>query len=501
MEKRNDELRTTDWKSIYVLTLAAFLGALKMGMMGGNLWAYITELDRSITATFYGYMLSINSIGHIITALFAGFLANAISSSTPTLIAGKLFSIFGCFLFLLIELYEQQRKVILISMQLMFGLSVGLMSVVKAQIASSSTEEDRPRAVSMIIMSVTLGIASGPLLTSIFTLIKYPGIEFVFGLHLNFYTVPGYFIILTGVVSLILILTCFNGELREAPVALSDELKEAVETTEHGKLSIPFDTLAVAVCILTRIVFGLKLVYIQSLSGPYMMSVFRWTSAEYVFFSAVMHVVNGGIGVAFGFLYICGFMQKWVSPRLGITVAIGVQVIFFLLTYPYPFLSSRMAYETLALSPLNATIVLEPGCRSSYSWCPQTPAINVYVYVIAQLLVGVALPLVMLNMEILYSTILGPIKQGVMQGIFVICGELLHVVGPVFMTSVYESTGPTYIWQTMLVANAFILIVWFVFYHRMIPYSQMVKQKMGAGTSVFPQNASEQQLVGSTLKA
>lgn len=38
-----------------------------------------------------------------------------------------------------------------------------------------------------------------------------------------------------------------------------------------------------------------------------------------------------------------------------------------------------------------------------------------------------------LNLEILYSKLLGGIKQGTMQGIFVVSGDLLHVIGPLFL--------------------------------------------------------------------
>ncbi|KAI6227635.1 Major facilitator superfamily domain-containing protein 8 [Aphelenchoides fujianensis] len=503
-EKSKADGRQTDWKSIYVLTLVAFLGALKIGLMSGTLWAYITELDRSITATFYGYLLSMTSIGNICSALAAGLFSNWISSTTPALVAGKFASIVGCVLFLLVELYERQRKAILISMKLAFGISIGLMSVVKAQIASSSTEEDRPRAVSMVTMSLTLGIATGPLLTSALTLIKYPGFEFIFGLHLNFYTVPGYFMILTGVIALVLLCTCFNGQMRKTPVDLPEELKEVVEVNEKGKLAIPYDVVAVVICILTRIVFGLKLVYIQSVSGPYMMSTFRMTSSDYVIFSSAMHVVGGLIGVAFNLSYIFGCMQKWLSPRFGITLAIVIQLVFYFTTYPYSFLPNRMQYEVLGVDAANNTVVLEGGCRAAYTWCADTTAINFYVYVAAQLLVGLAIPLCMLNMEILYSTVLGPIKQGTMQGVFIICGEVLQVFGPIVMTSLYESSGPAHIWQIMMVANLLLLGVWIVFYRRMIPYSAMVRARLGDKPSGLVGNDSKQQLVvvplGSSLK-
>jgi hypothetical protein len=67
-------------------------------------------------------------------------------------------------------------------------------------------------------------------------------------------------------------------------------------------------------------------------------------------------------------------------------------------------------------------------------WCEIMPAINVVLYCAAEIVfIGIALPLISLNLEILYSTVLGKIKQGTMQGVFIVSGDILHVLGPVFL--------------------------------------------------------------------
>lgn len=61
--------------------------------------------------------------------------------------------------------------------------------------------------------------------------------------------------------------------------------------------------------------------------------------------------------------------------------------------------------------------------------------VNVWVYNIAQVLcVGMAMPLWMINLDSLYSKILGPIKQGTWQGIFLVAGDILNVAGPLVMS-------------------------------------------------------------------
>lgn len=80
----------TDWKTIYTLALVGFLSSLHMGSM--NFWAYITQLDATISPTFYGYILSFASFGHVTTTALSGYLSNLISYSTPSLVAGKVSS-------------------------------------------------------------------------------------------------------------------------------------------------------------------------------------------------------------------------------------------------------------------------------------------------------------------------------------------------------------------------------------------------------------------------
>uniref|UniRef100_A0A915NJS9 Uncharacterized protein n=1 Tax=Meloidogyne floridensis TaxID=298350 RepID=A0A915NJS9_9BILA len=56
---------------------------------------------------------------------------------------------------------------------------------------------------------------------------------------------------------------------------------------------------------------------------------------------------------------------------------------------------------------------------------------------------GMAMPVVRMNLDILYSKILGNIKQGVMQGIFFVCQTVLELLGgpiAVRMVSNYQKS-------------------------------------------------------------
>jgi hypothetical protein len=54
----------------------------------------------------------------------------------------------------------------------------------------------------------------GPLGQVIFTTLKYPGIPFILGTHINLYTAPIMFTILISLVGALLLAFCFDGRMR-----------------------------------------------------------------------------------------------------------------------------------------------------------------------------------------------------------------------------------------------------------------------------------------------
>ena len=87
-----------------------------------------------------------------------------------------------------------------------------------------------------------------------------------------------------------------------------------------------------------------------------------------------------------------------------------------------------------SLAALNYTGELV-GCNVEYAWCSSTTRINFIVFIIfAILAIGFAMPLSNINIDILYSKVLGPIKQGLLQGIMASAGQAISIVGPLLIT-------------------------------------------------------------------
>lgn len=105
---------------------------------------------------------------------------------------------------------------------------------------------------------------------------------------------------------------------------------------------------------------------------------------------------------------------------LGLAILLGG----YLLTYSWPFLPQTIAYsqtfnETLSSNDDAVGSIsscgggkIEPGCPAHYHWCGTTTKPNIIVYITSFVLTtGMALPIIRMNLDILYSKILGNIKQ------------------------------------------------------------------------------------------
>ncbi|KAH7721580.1 Protein Y53G8AR.7 a [Aphelenchoides avenae] len=468
----------TDWRSIYIITILTFLGAIQMTTLSVNFWPYLKSMDSQGTETFFGYMRSTASIGNMCAAVLAGYCSNLLSDTKPAMIIGKMLAIVACFLYLSVEVFSSGRRFVLLATELFVGFSMGSVGIARAHVAQASTETDRSKAISTVSLAVTIGVSVGPLLSIAFSMIGFPGAQLPFGIHLSLYTAPGFLVVCTSIAGILLLVFCFHGRMdhiKDDTGADHLAIKKPIDKAVKPKAK--FDKVAVLLCLLTRIGMGMTLLVQMTLSGPYLQAAFQWTGQDLVFYNSISHGLSGLMGVAWSLAYMLRIGANRIPERWAVMAGISIFAIFYLITFPWPFLTRTIAYEVLETVQTGngtyASVVRVPGCSSRLTWCSTTPAVNVWVYNIAQVLcVGMAMPLWMINLDSLYSKILGPIKQGTWQGIFLVAGDILNVAGPLVMSYIYTQTGPRYIWMFEIAVFSTLVLLWAIFYKRMVPYSQ-----------------------------
>lgn len=73
---------TTNWRSIYIVALVAFIGSVHTHCIQPAIWPYMKLFIPDVTETFYGFLNSIQSTGIVISALIAGYVSNKLKNTT-----------------------------------------------------------------------------------------------------------------------------------------------------------------------------------------------------------------------------------------------------------------------------------------------------------------------------------------------------------------------------------------------------------------------------------
>ncbi|KAE9549354.1 hypothetical protein FO519_007429 [Halicephalobus sp. NKZ332] len=487
------EVSKTDWRSIYVANIVAFLSSIQMGAAVSTIWPFMKLLHPSVTENTFGLMRGSAALANIITSGLAGYFSNRISNTKPSMILGKIVGVIGSTLYLFIEVYSSAAIVLFFIFDILHGIAGGMMSVFRTHIAMNSLESERAKAFGLTMLASAVGFMIGPVFQIIFTRFGYPGWSLFFGLHWNLYTAPIFLSFITSIVGIILLIFFFNGKMhvKEKNEEESSSIQnfQMINTEEE----VHYDRVAMVVIIFMKVIVDLNMIGL-TISGPYTMTIFAWTSQQSVLYHAMMMTATGCCSLVFAVSYVFFKLGTRISERTCLIVAFGCFLFFYLMTYPWFFIDETIPYEHIpgdevyysqAIAKEAKTIYVAAneskelvGCSVAYSWCQETPRVNVFVYnICAVLAIGIGFPLSQINLDILYSKILGPIKQGVHQAVFFASGQVLNVLGPVIVTRVYTSTGPRWIWFVEILASMFCLFIFVIFYSRLIPYSKRVQKK------------------------
>uniref|UniRef100_A0A914DCW0 Uncharacterized protein n=1 Tax=Acrobeloides nanus TaxID=290746 RepID=A0A914DCW0_9BILA len=453
--------KNTNWPSIIVLAFTAFLATLAAGSLIPTIWPYLRLIDPQVTDLYSGYITSLSAVGHVIAAIVAGYLSNKLNNVKCALILGKCLHISAAIMYLTIELFPTNRRYMFLLCDFISGLGIGAFMIARTHIAMACREKHLQRGFAILTIAITLGMSIGTLFNTIFKTFGYPGREFIFGTHLNLYTAPIYFSICMNLIGLMILGLFFHGKL-------SPNEKKDKEKPKEKRIS--FDKLAVGLCFMVRIIISFVMIINQTLGTVYSMAVFQWNSSDAVYYHSLVHGIMGVIGLCVYVAYMTFNINKWFPERVAILTAIFCYFAFYSTTYPWPFYDSTIIYQTVT-NNTEGNITATAGCNPSYKWCSTTPAVNVWVYHIMLLLfLGLGMPILNVNLDIVFAKILGPIKQGTMHGWFLAVGNSINIFGPLVVSRVYVASGPRYIWLFIIcgIFMAFIALV--LFYRRLVSY-------------------------------
>ncbi|KAE9551241.1 hypothetical protein FO519_005552 [Halicephalobus sp. NKZ332] len=505
--KKNEDPLATDWRSIYISNIVAFLGSVQMSSITPTVWPYMKKIDVTTTENLYGFIRGLYAFGNVIFSMLSGYLSNKIGDTRPAMIIGKTFAIFAALSYLFVDVFNSIHVALFIGFEFLLGTSSGICSVFRTHIAMASTEKDRPKACGITQLATAAGFVVGPFLQVIFAQIPYPGFTLPFGTHFNLYTAPVVLAAVTSFIGITLLFFYFDGKMiireKPAPVFTEDIALGTVDediflekNSNEKKVGKPkklkYDPIAVVVLMIVKIASEVVILNLITICPPYAMTVFQWSSEDTIVFQSAIMGSIGILSIAFALGYVFLKLGKRIEERKALLCTLILFLAFHLITYPWSFLPERIEYQHIKglPAPLNRSVALDPefqslilqsksnpkievvGCNPKFEWCETTPKVNIYIFNTALIVaLGIGLPLIQINLDVLYSKVLGPIKQGTLQGVFVATAQILNIFGPLFFSHLYTLYGPKILWKMEISLCSFAIFVFFFFYSRVIPYS------------------------------
>jgi hypothetical protein len=87
------------------------------------------------------------------------------------------------------------------------------------------------------------------------------------------------------------------------------------------------------------------------------MATFGWSGAEAVTYSTISQALLGTMGLLISIGFSTKFLSRFAPERFYVLFSILMALLFFLLTFQWPFITARL-----------------PNCDSAkYPWCEHTP--------------------------------------------------------------------------------------------------------------------------------
>uniref|UniRef100_A0A914Z2K2 Uncharacterized protein n=1 Tax=Panagrolaimus superbus TaxID=310955 RepID=A0A914Z2K2_9BILA len=75
-----DEMKT-DWRSIMISNIVAFLGSVTMSSITPTVWPYMKKIDVNTTENLYGFIRGLYAFGNVIFSMLSGYLSNKASDT------------------------------------------------------------------------------------------------------------------------------------------------------------------------------------------------------------------------------------------------------------------------------------------------------------------------------------------------------------------------------------------------------------------------------------
>uniref|UniRef100_F1L0I9 Major facilitator superfamily domain-containing protein 8 n=2 Tax=Ascaris TaxID=6251 RepID=F1L0I9_ASCSU len=465
------EKRRTPWKSIWLSYLIQTLTGIQFSIFFTSMWPYFTTLDEDADLHFFGWITAAYSLGQIIASWVFGFWNQKTMSTTQPACCGLAFMALGNILYAILPQLPIHHKWLMLFARLLVGFGSGNLTVLRTYCAMASVQKDRAKAMSLAVGSFVLGLSIGPAIQSIFTPIGKEGFV-ALSLLFNMYTVPAMLMVFVSLLSIVLLVFLFE-ENYAGVISDTDKADPFIVVPKY-------DRMAAITCIYLWFMLQSIATNVEVTMTPFAIALYNWNNETAVLYNGILQCIGCSIDIM-NYLLISYTRIGRLDKRKMMLFSLSCFIFYHVFTLPWPFFDGPLDYIELGGNTSTEDTSISGGCFRRYQWCAYTTRVPLPIYIFCFVFIfGFAFPYLAGPLGTVFSEILGPRKQGMMQGIFEFGGCVARCVAPIILTALFEKSG--YLWPTVihLGMSFFGLALLIVFYRRIVPLK--LKPKVGVPT-------------------
>lgn len=469
-----------------------FFDSLSFSIVLSSIWPYMKKInpDSGLSPVYAGWA----NVGFQLAGIFMDFImgiwTNKRGSKEPLLGALFLFAL-GNLLYGYAQACGSFGIPMVIMSRTVIGLSTGTNVVTRVVAAEATTLKERTTVMAHMSIAQGLGFSFGPAIQLASVPLGDEGFIFEpLKLHLDLYTAPAFASVVIAILNVLVVIFWYK-EFRVDIYHDSADVK--VETYKHlvekrGDSIINIDKKAIIVNLFLYFVVQTAFALHETIFTPLAMDQFAWTRSEATLWVGIIFFVAGCIAV-FTFAMTDTLEQK-TNDRKLLMFGFILTLIGFTVYLPwgntYPTIKGTTTLKATAMTNktlYNVTFAHQKasvdlvGCPMEYEWCHNTPKMHISQLILGMLCLSVGYPLVMVLTTSMYSKIIGPRPQGLLQSWLAAVGGVARTAGPALVTYMYVLLGPrwTFLSTDGLVVAAILILI--ICYKRMIPFHVMVVKK------------------------
>ncbi|CAI5448598.1 unnamed protein product [Caenorhabditis angaria] len=424
--------RVTEWRAMWISISMQFVMGIQMSVYYMSMWPYLSGLDKTATMDFLGWVVAACNIGCTISNPIYGYWNQKTMSCKQPVVCGLIIASIGQACYGAINLIHTNGKWYMIGARIITGLGTGSLSALRSYAAMASVPKDRMKAVSYGTAGFVCGISFGPVISAAFTPLGESGVH-ILGIFINMYTGAAYLMCLICICAAIVMIIFF----KEDYAGIVDE---KLHEKDAMYIVPKYDLLPALVCIYLYMIVSMLATNIEVMATPLTTVLYDWKDSQAILYNGIIESITCLVSVGINFTIGSTRIGK-MDKRKQILFGIIIFTLYHIVNYPWWFYSGPLDFL-----PPGANTTQIGGCLPEYTWCSTTTRVPLPVYLFAFIIFfGVAFPFVESPSAALYSEILGPRNQGLMQGMLSFGASVTPFVASILITFLFQHSGYRYV--------------------------------------------------------